>query len=121
MIAPSLLAAALLLQPAPQLPVVTLQQALKEARQKNLQAQQAAEPKFTRYFPISYAGRSDDGKSVYYSRIGSHSGLWRHDLRSSTSVQIRTWAEVDAFDIRGGRLVFARVASDTHIFRLPVK
>jgi hypothetical protein len=61
---------------------------------------------------------SDDGSGVYYSRIGDHSGLWRYDLRRSTSVKLRSWAEVDAFDIRGRSLVFARVASDTHVYRL---
>jgi Tol biopolymer transport system component len=64
---------------------------------------------------------SGDGMKVYYSRIGDYSGLWCDDLRRSRSVKIRTWTEVGSFDIRGRSLVFARVASDTHIFRLPLK
>jgi hypothetical protein len=58
---------------------------------------------------------------VYYSRIGDHSGLWRYDLRRAKSVRIRSWTEVNSFDLRGESLVFARVASDTHIFRLPLR
>ena len=64
---------------------------------------------------------SDDSSGVYYSRIGDHSGLWLFDLRRSTSVKLRSWVEVDAFDIRGRSLVFARVASDTHVYRLPLE
>jgi outer membrane protein TolC len=41
MIAPSLLAAVLMVQTAPALPVLTLEQALREARQQNLDIQQA--------------------------------------------------------------------------------
>ena len=63
---------------------------------------------------------SEDGARVYYSRIGTHSGLWCYDVRRSASARVRRWAEVDAFDIRGRALVFARVASDTHVFRLPL-
>lgn len=61
---------------------------------------------------------NQDGALLYYSRIGDHSGLWRLDLRTGKSIQVRRWREVDYFDVSRGRLVFARVASDTHIFRL---
>jgi hypothetical protein len=64
---------------------------------------------------------SDDGTMVYYSRIGDDSGLWCWDLRRARSVRIRGWTEVNSFDMRGGSLVFASVASDTHIFRLPLR
>jgi Tol biopolymer transport system component/DNA-binding winged helix-turn-helix (wHTH) protein len=64
---------------------------------------------------------SDDDTKVYYSRIGDHSGLWCYDRKRFSEARIRTWTEVDSFDIRGQSLVFARIASDTHIFRLSLK
>lgn len=64
---------------------------------------------------------NNGGTVVYYSRIGEHSGLWSFDLRSSKSAKIRGWTEVNYFDVRGASLVFARVASDTHVFRLPLR
>ena len=52
---------------------------LEEVRLKNLEAQQAAEPKFTRYFPISYAGQDKDGNSI-----------WRTSRRTWSSSSRRT-------------------------------
>jgi len=63
---------------------------------------------------------NDDGSAVYYSRIGEHAGLWRHDVGRRPPVRLRRWAEIDYFDVRGGRLVFARIGSATRIFRLPL-
>jgi type IV pilus assembly protein PilQ len=52
---------------------------LEEVRLKNLEAQQAAEPKFTRYFPISYAGQDKDGNiSENPRRTWSSSSRGRH-------------------------------------------
>jgi Tol biopolymer transport system component/DNA-binding winged helix-turn-helix (wHTH) protein len=59
---------------------------------------------------------SADGQVLFYSRIGDHSGLWRHDRRDLTSTKVRDWTEVDYFDLVGGRLVFAQVAGDSSIF-----
>jgi hypothetical protein len=63
---------------------------------------------------------SDDGASVYYSRIGDNAGLWRFDLGKHSPVRLRQWTEVDYFDVRNGHLVFARISSNTRIFRLPL-
>lgn len=63
---------------------------------------------------------NDEGTSVYYSRIGSHSGLWRFDLGRLAPVRLQSWDEVDYFDVRNGRLVFARIGSQTRILRLPL-
>ena len=63
---------------------------------------------------------AEDGASVYYSRIGDHAGLWRFDLGKPAPVRLRQWTEVDYFDVRDGHLVFARIRSNTRIFRLPL-
>jgi TolB protein len=75
----------------------------------------------TRLVPDGYSPAwKEDGSGVYYSRIGTHAGLWRFDVGSLAPVQLRQWAEIDYFDVRGGRLVFARIGSATRIFRLPL-
>ncbi len=63
---------------------------------------------------------SEDGNNVYYSRMGDYSGLWRFNRQRKDSVRIRTWTETDLFDVCGGRLIFARVSSDTHVFSTPL-
>ncbi|HEY6000369.1 MAG TPA: type IV pilus secretin PilQ, partial [bacterium] len=77
------------------------QRQMEDARQKNIQAQKAAEPKFTRYFPISYAGKDDAGKSRLEAvaksleQFKSSDGSVTYDERTSTIIVTDTAANLD--------------------------
>ncbi|HEU4384616.1 MAG TPA: TolC family protein [Anaeromyxobacteraceae bacterium] len=89
MIAPSLLAAALMLQPGPSLPVLTLEQALKQARQQNLdiqqaearlrQAQELSAKAWSYYLPQIVAGGSYTHNSAA-AEVSLPTGYWVQPL-----------------------------------------
>ena len=52
---------------------------------------------------------SQDGTTVYFSRIRDRAGLWKLDLREGTQRLVRSWPEGNyEFDMAGERLLFTR-------------
>ena len=52
---------------------------------------------------------SADGTSVYFARIREGSGLWRYNLKEGRAEKLRSWREVEHFDIAGPRLLYSQV------------
>jgi Tol biopolymer transport system component/DNA-binding winged helix-turn-helix (wHTH) protein len=63
---------------------------------------------------------SSDGRTVYFSRSGERSGLWRADLDNRQEDQLRAWRDVTAFDIVRDRLFYVQAAGRSQVFAMPL-
>lgn len=72
-----------------------------------------------RLIPDGYAPVwSADGATIYFSRIGGYSGLWRFDVRRRTQARVRDWKRVPYHDIAGERLVFTQDDNRSQIYSM---
>jgi Tol biopolymer transport system component/DNA-binding winged helix-turn-helix (wHTH) protein len=65
---------------------------------------------------------SADGGTVFFSRMGSPAGLWRHRLEDHTTTRVREWVRVSGHDLWDGRrLAFLKQTSSiSRIYTMPL-
>jgi Tol biopolymer transport system component len=61
---------------------------------------------------------SSDGKSLFFSRIGEQSGLYRLDTIGKRIERVRGWNHVPFHDISGGKLVFVQASINSQVYSM---
>ena len=67
---------------------------------------------------------NSDNSIIYFSRIGSQSGLFAFDLKTNKETPIREWREIPYFDVIGERLVYCQLGgglSKNRIYSLNIE
>lgn len=61
---------------------------------------------------------SSDGKSLFFSKIGEHAGLYRLDLIGKTTERVRGWRNVPFHDIAAGKIAFVQDSINSQVYSM---
>lgn len=64
---------------------------------------------------------SSDGKSLFFSKIGEHAGLYRLDLIGNRTERVRGWKHVPFHDIAAGKLAFVQGSINSQVYSMSLR